>query len=50
MALAARIQKGVFGVSGEYPSTRVIVEYDEAETDVEPIKAWLTDAGYEPGE
>lgn len=50
LAMVGRIQKGVIGVTGNYPSTRVVVEYDEAETDVKSIKIWLKDAGYEPEE
>ena len=50
LAVVGRIQRGVIGLDGAYPSTRVVVEYDETETDVESIKVWLTDAGYEPEE
>ena len=50
LAKVGSIQKGVLNVAGEYPATRVVVEYDEAETDINSIKAWLSDAGYAPND
>ena len=50
MEIVGRIQKGISAVSGDYLSTRIAVEYDETETDVETIRTWLAEAGYETEE